>query len=282
MIHLNNKYIRLQEILRQMGQIVVAYSGGVDSAFLLKVSTDILGENALGILAISPTYPSREYEKAKNLAAQMGARLHIIQTHEMEKEEFLKNPVNRCYFCKSELFDRIIELAGSGSYTNLADGSNIDDLDDHRPGRKALKERGVRSPLQEAGLTKEEIRVLSKELGLPTWNKEALACLSSRFPYGERIDIKNLKMADSFENYLRDLGFTQIRARHQGETLKIEVDETEIKRFFSDSLRKKIISKAKETGYHYVTVDLEGYRQGNLNKVLEKSPQPGRANLRGA
>ncbi|MBN2610897.1 MAG: ATP-dependent sacrificial sulfur transferase LarE [Bacteroidales bacterium] len=279
---LHEKYFRLQEILRQMGQIVVAYSGGVDSAFLLKVATDTLGSNALGILAISPTYPSREYEKAKNLAHKMGARLQIIQTHEMDKEEFIKNPVNRCYFCKSELFDCILELAGPDRYTNLADGSNMDDLDDHRPGRKALKERGVRSPLQEAGLTKAEIRELSKQLGLTTWDKEALACLSSRFPYGERINLKNLKMVDNIENYLRDLGFTNIRARHQNKTLKIEVDETEIKRFFSDDLRKKIIRKAKETGYRYVTIDLEGYRQGSLNKVLENSPDPGQITMRGA
>lgn len=268
---INLKYDKLQNILNEMGDVVVAFSGGVDSAFLLKVATDVLGDRALGVLAISPTYPSREYEKAIKLAKAIGARLEIINTHETESDDFLKNPLNRCYFCKSELFDRLQEIAENKTYHNLVDGSNTDDLQDHRPGRVALKERGVRSPLQEAGLNKEDIRELSRQLALPVWNKESLACLSSRFPYGERIDLNKLKMVDSMENYLQDLGFGNIRARHQNKTLKIEVNPSDIKYFFADELRKKVIDMAKKLGYQYVTVDLEGYRQGSLNAVIPQS-----------
>ena len=263
-----NKLQHLKNILTNLKEVVVAYSGGVDSAFLLKVAYDTLGENARAVLAISPTYPSREFEKAKEVAASIGARLTIIESNEMENEEFRQNPVNRCYFCKSELFERIGELAASQKYTNMVDGSNFDDLGDHRPGMKALKEKGVLSPLQQAGLTKAEIRELSKQFGLSTWDKDALACLSSRFPYGETIDMKKLKMVDELENYLFDLGFRNIRARHQNTTLKIEVSPAYIRRFFEDDTRQKVLAKAKAIGYKYVTIDLEGYRQGSLNEVL--------------
>ncbi len=265
----SEKYRELQQILKQMGEVVIAYSGGVDSTFLLKVATDILGEKAYGVLAVSPTYPSREFENAKEVANKIGARVEIIETHETEQESFLMNPVNRCYFCKSELFNEILRLAGNNSYKNLIDGSNFDDMSDHRPGMKALKEKGVRSPLQEVGLTKQEIRELSKKLGLPTWEKEALACLSSRFPYGERIDLTKLKMVDTVEDFLYSLGFQNVRARHQKNTLKIEVNPEDIKKFFQDEIRVKVIEKAKKSGYTYVTVDIEGYRQGSLNEVFE-------------
>jgi pyridinium-3,5-biscarboxylic acid mononucleotide sulfurtransferase len=265
---MEEKYLKLVTILKEMGEVMVAYSGGVDSTFLLKVATEILGDKATGILAISPSYPSRELEFAKQAAEEMGAQLKIIETFETEDESYLQNPVNRCYFCKSELFGKIIELADNPETKNMVDGSNFDDLGDHRPGMKALREKGVRSPLQEAGLTKEEIRILSKKAGLPTWNKEALACLSSRFPYGERIDITKLRMVDDMENFLYDLGFKNIRARHQNKTLKIEVDPIEIKRILDDSVREKIVAFAKKTGYTYVTLDLEGYRQGSMNEVL--------------
>ncbi|NJK87537.1 MAG: ATP-dependent sacrificial sulfur transferase LarE [Bacteroidales bacterium] len=266
---MEEKYQKLTEILKEMGNVAVAYSGGVDSTFLLKVATDVLGNKATGILAVSPSYPSREFKAAKQIAHEMGAKLEIIETHETEQESYLENPVNRCYFCKSELFEKIVELAGNSAYKNMVDGSNFDDLGDHRPGMKALREKGVRSPLQEAGLTKEEIRILSKKAGLPTWNKEALACLSSRFPYGERIDVKKLKMVDEMENFLRDLGFHGVRARHQNKTLKIEVLPEDIKKFFDDANRVKIVDRAKKLGYTYVTLDLEGYRQGSMNEVLK-------------
>ncbi len=268
-MNIDNKYNKLQSILTEMEEAVIAYSGGVDSAFLLKVAVDVLGDKAQAVLAVSPTYPSREFEKAKEVAAAIGAKLTIIETNEMEDDKFRSNPVNRCYFCKSELFTEITKLAKTNRYKNLVDGSNFDDLGDHRPGMKALKEQGVRSPLQEAGLNKAEIRELSNRLGLPTWDKDALACLSSRFPYGETIDLQKLRMVDEIENYMFDLGFRNIRARHQKTTLKIEVSPACLKRFFEDETRQKVVAKAKSLGYKYVTVDLEGYRQGSMNEVLK-------------
>lgn len=274
-MELNQKYNELKSILARMGEVVVAYSGGVDSAFLLKVAHDVLGDKAYGVLAISPTYPSREFEKAKDTAAFIGARIQIIETNELEDEKFRTNPVNRCYFCKSELFTKIAELVDNKQFKNFVDGSNMDDKGDYRPGMKALQEKNIRSPLQEAGLTKADIRVLSKELGLPTWDKDALACLSSRFPYGENIDIQKLRMIDEIENFLFDLGFRNIRARHQKNTLKIEVAPHLIGKFFEESVREKVVAKAKSLGYTYVTVDLEGYRQGSMNEVLEKKKMNG-------
>lgn len=262
------KYEKLKAILAEMKEVVVAYSGGVDSSFLLKVAYDVLGDNAYGVLAISPTYPSREFEKAKETAAVIGARIKIIETNELEDEKFKNNPVNRCYFCKSELFSKIVELAESRQFKNFVDGSNFDDKGDYRPGMKALGEKGIRSPLQEAELTKAEIRELSRNLGLPTWDKDALACLSSRFPYGENIDIEKLRIVDEIENYLYDLGFRSIRARHQKNTLKIEVLPSQIAKFFQEDVRLNVLNKAKGLGYKYVTVDLEGYRQGSMNEVL--------------
>ncbi len=265
------KYQALKRILKEMGQVIVAYSGGVDSAFLLKVAVDTLGEKAFGVLAVSPTYPSREYKKAMETARIIGARLEVIETHEIDDPKFIENPVNRCYFCKSELFEKIGEIAQSGKYKNMVDGSNADDLGDHRPGMKALKEKGIRSPLQEAGMTKNEIRELSRELGLPTWDKDALACLSSRFPYGEKIAPEKLSMVDQVENYLYDLGFRNIRARHMKNTVKIEVAPQQISRFFEEEMRAKILKTIKKIGYTYVTIDLEGYRQGSLNETLPEN-----------
>jgi uncharacterized protein len=269
-MNIEDKYIKLRNILQEMKEIVVAYSGGVDSAFLLKVGVDVLGDKAKGVLAVSPTYPSREFDKAKETAAIIGAKISIIESHEMEDEKFRSNPIDRCYFCKSELFTEIKNIAESKQYHNLVDGSNVDDLGDHRPGMKALRELGVRSPLQEAELTKEEIRILSKRLGLPTWDKDALACLSSRFPYGENITVEKLKMVDAIENYLFDLGFRSIRARHQGNTLKIEVSPDFIQKLLDNELRTNLVNFAKSLGYKYVTLDLEGYRQGSMNEVLAK------------
>lgn len=268
---IDEKLNSLQNILKEMQHVVVAFSGGVDSSFLLKVAHDTLGNNAMGVLAVSPTFPSREYEQAKNTANIIGARLKIINTNELGNQDFVSNPVDRCYFCKSELFKKVAELAGTKGFENMVDGSNFDDLGDHRPGMKALEEKKVRSPLQEAQFTKDDIRALSRKMGLPTWEKEELACLSSRFPYGEKIDAKKLTMVDQAENFLRDEGFRNIRARHHKSTIKIEVYPGDISRFFEDNTREKVIKKMKDIGYSYVTVDLEGYRRGSLNETVNKS-----------
>jgi pyridinium-3,5-biscarboxylic acid mononucleotide sulfurtransferase len=264
-----DKLEKLKGILRDMEKVVVAYSGGVDSAFLLKVAADTLGtDHVMAILAISPTYPSREYNRALETALSIGVKVEIIHTKEADDPRFKNNPVDRCYFCKHELFTRIAEYIASGAFKNMVDGSNMDDLSDHRPGKKALKEKDIRSPLQEAGLSKLEIRDLSRLLGLPTWDKDALACLSSRFPYGENIDLKKLQMVDAAENFLSDLGFKNIRARHEKDSIRIEVTPSQIKLFTDDNLRMKVLTKMKELGYHYISLDLEGYRQGSLNESL--------------
>ncbi|MGB9745962.1 MAG: ATP-dependent sacrificial sulfur transferase LarE [Bacteroidales bacterium] len=260
------KYEALQHILKEMGTVAVAYSGGVDSTFLLKVAYDVLKDNAVGILAVSPSFPSREYQRAVETAGLIGARLEIIHTNEMDNPDYTSNPVNRCYFCKSELFERIAEIAASGRYSNMVDGSNVDDLSDYRPGLKAVREKGVRSPLQEAGLTKSEIRELSRSLGLPTWDKDALACLSSRFPFGEKIELWKLKMVDQAETYLSSLGFHNIRARHTGKSVKIEVDPSEVDRLLSPEIRIPLVQYFREIGYTNISVDLEGYRSGKLSK----------------
>lgn len=265
------KLRRLQEILIEMGEVTVAYSGGVDSTFLLKVASDTLKDKCLGVLAVSPTFPSREYDRAIETARAMGAIVQVIYTHELEDESFVKNPVNRCYFCKSELFDSIARIAEEERFSNFIDGSNVDDLGDHRPGMRALKERNVRSPLQEAGLTKAEIRDFSKSLGLPTWNKDALACLSSRFPYGERISRSKLKMVDQAENYLTDLGFRSIRARHKKNSLRIEVDPGQVSLLQKPEMKNRVERYMLSIGYKEVSIDPEGYRRGKLNdRILQK------------
>jgi pyridinium-3,5-biscarboxylic acid mononucleotide sulfurtransferase len=276
-----DKLEKLRSLLQDMGKVVIAYSGGVDSAFLLKVAVDTLGsQHVKAILAISPTYPSREYSRALKTAEGIGVSVDIIHTREADDPRFINNPVDRCYLCKHELFTRIAEYIGSGDFRNMVDGSNVDDLSDVRPGKKALREKNIRSPLQEAGLTKAEIRELSMNLGLPTWNKDALACLSSRFPFGESIDLKKLKMVDAAENFLSDLGFRNIRARHEKDTIRIEILPAQIRLFADDDLRLKVVARMKELGYRYVSLDLEGYRQGSLNEAVSvKKPDMGKLKI---
>jgi len=266
-----DKLTHLKVLLEEMGEVTVAYSGGVDSTFLLKVATDVLKDKAIGVLAVSPTFPSREYERAIEVAKSFGASIRIIDTNELEDDNFVNNPVNRCYFCKSELFDSIAKMAEDQRFRNFVDGSNKDDLGDHRPGMKALKERDVRSPLQEAGLTKKEIRDLSKVFGLPTWDKDALACLSSRFPYGESISREKLRMVDEAENFLSDLGFRNIRARHQGKTVNIEVDPEQTPRLLESHTRGKVEEFLTSIGYEKIQIDPEGYRRGKLNDALSST-----------
>jgi uncharacterized protein len=240
----------------------------VDSTLLLKVAKDVLENEVLAVTASSTVYPSEEIKQAKTLAQSFKARHEIIKTRELTNPKFVSNPEDRCYWCKKELFAELTSIASENNLNCVVDGSNFDDLDDFRPGMKAARESGVRSPLQEVMLTKADIRSMSKRMGLPTWSKPSLACLASRLPYGTRITKDRLIRIDRAERFLKDLGFTHVRVRHHDTIARIEVPEVDIARLVSDKSRSQILSHFKALGYTYVTVDLEGYRTGSLNEAL--------------
>ncbi|MGI1658702.1 MAG: ATP-dependent sacrificial sulfur transferase LarE [Desulfitobacterium sp.] len=264
---MQKKLNQLKQIIKEMESAVVAFSGGVDSTFLLKVTHEVLGDNCLAIIGESETMPTTDYNNALQQVKEFGADYLIIKTEEMTKEEFVKNPQNRCYHCKNELFTKLLTIAQEKKIQWVLDGSNADDLKDYRPGMQAARALGVRSPLQEAGLTKEEIRQLSKEMGLSTWDKPSSPCLSSRFPYGEEITLEKLQRVERAESLLKDLGFKNLRVRHHQDMARLEIPQEDFPKLMELD-PEVIVEPLKELGFTYVTLDLEGFRSGSLNTGL--------------
>ena len=258
----------LKNHLKSLESLAIAFSGGTDSTFLLKVAYDVLGENILAVTARSSTYPEREFAEAVEFVERHRISYRVIVSEELEIEGFSENPLNRCYLCKHELFSKIVGLANERNLKHVADGSNFDDLDDFRPGAKAASELGIVSPLREAGMTKADIRILSKEMNLPTWNKPAFACLSSRFPYGQKITREKLLAVDRAEQFLFDAGFRQVRVRHHGNMARIEVSAEERVKFFEKGLMDKVHDELKKLGFTYTALDLKGYRTGSMNEDM--------------
>jgi len=262
------KLERLKSILRSGGRTLVAYSGGVDSVLLAKVAHDVLGDDALAVIADSPSLPRRELAEAVEIGQQFGFPVRVVNTTEMANDQYTSNPVNRCYFCKSELFSELTAIAKVERWPTIVYGENASDAGDFRPGAVAASEFQVRAPLKEAGLTKAEIRALSAELGLPTADKPQMACLSSRIPYGEPVTTEALAMIEAAETVLREAGFYDVRVRHHKNLARVEVGPGELARFFDAPLRERVTVELKKIGYAYVTLDLQGYRRGSGNEVL--------------
>ena len=264
------KYAHLQALLRDMGSVLVAYSGGVDSALLLRVAHDVLGAGAMGALAISPAYGPEETGEAMAVAEQMGIPVITLETHELEDERYVANDFNRCYFCKTELFTQLEPIAHKHNLRYIAYGVNKDDDGDFRPGQRAAREFNVRGPLKEAGMGKREIRAVARLLGVPVWDKPAMACFSSRIPYGSKVDIASLQMIYKAEKLLRELGFHQLRVRHHDKIARIEVERSELPRLIEDEMSRIVTEGLRKIGYTYVTVDLLGYRTGSMNESFMK------------
>ena len=268
-MELSEKYQNLQNNLRSLESVCVAFSGGVDSTFLLYVAHQVLGDRAIAVTAQSCSFPKRELDEAKAFCESHGIPHFTCQSEELNIEGFRQNPENRCYLCKHELFEKIWEIAKQNGISAVAEGSNLDDNGDYRPGLIAVKELGIKSPLREAELTKAEIRELSKGLGLPTWDKQSFACLASRFVYGETISEEKLAMVDKAEQLLLDLGFHQVRVRIHGMIARIEIEPKEFEKLLS--VREKIYRQFQSFGFTYVTLDLLGYRTGSMNETLKEA-----------
>ncbi len=268
---LQEKYSRLRSILSEMSSVAIGFSGGIDSTLLIRVATGVLGDKALAVIGRSETYPTREFEEAIQLAESFGARYRIVNTEETDDLKFKENPPDRCYFCKTELFGKLGMIAEEEGIQWIADGTITDDLGDFRPGMRAKSEKMVRSPLLEAGFSKNDVRTLARELGIPTWDKPSFACLSSRFPYGYGITKENLMKVDAAETFMRDRGFRFFRVRHHDDkTARLELGPQELRRLFENGFREELVAHFKKLGFVYVTLDLQGYRSGSMNEVLSE------------
>jgi len=268
---LAQKLERLRTTLQSYGSALIAYSGGVDSTFLLKVAVEALGrDKVLGVTARSESLTTRAFQLACDIAREHNLPQEVIEYSELDIEGYADNPVNRCYFCKSELFHRMRELADARGLAAVVEGSNADDVGDFRPGMKAAAELGMKSPLREVGLTKDEIRTLAREMGLPNWDRPSEACLASRFPYGEQITHEKLNQVGEAEGYIRGLGLRQVRVRHHGKVARIEVLPDDMPRLLDPATRQAIIAHFKQLGFHYITLDLQGYRTGSMNEMLRQ------------
>ena len=266
-----DKLTQLQTLFAEMEQALIAYSGGIDSTLVAKVAYDVLGEKALAVTAVSPSLLPEELDDAQTQAETIGIRHELVETQEMDNPNYTSNPVNRCYFCKSELHDTLKPLAIARGYPYVMDGVNADDLQDYRPGIQAAKERGARSPLAEVGISKADVREITKQLGLSWWDKPSQPCLSSRFPYGEEITVAKLQRVGRAEIYLRQQGWKNLRVRSAGDTARIELPPDKIKDFVIATDLAQLTAKFQGLGFMFVTLDLEGYQSGKLNRVLEKA-----------
>ena len=269
---LKDKQESLRKILRDLGQVVVAYSGGVDSTFLLKMAVDTLGaENVLACMSVGPAEPSHLYERARRAAQSMGVELMIVEAGEMEDPRFTANKPDRCFHCKSRLCHRLLDVAQERGFEHVVFGTNRDDLDDFRPGNRATKAFGVRSPLAEADLTKDDIRQLSRQVGLPTADQPASPCLASRLAYGLEITEQRLRQIGQAEDFLRSLGFVEFRVRHHDTIARIEVRPADVPKLVAEPLRSQVVEKLKSLGFQFVTVDLQGFRSGSMNEPLSQA-----------